>query len=207
MKTIASLFILFFVAFTAFGEAQFQRGYLIGKDGKKVECFIKNTGWTANPSEINYKLDLSGKTQKGDLSSIREFGIYDNCKYINAHVKIDRSTKPTPGAKNELAPVWKEEDLFLKVVLEGKANLYEYADRKVIRFFYSIDNKAITPLIYKEIYNGLSVIKNTDYRQQLWDKIRVQKATFDMIKGIEYTSNDLTDYFKTYNEDFKNGTM
>lgn len=203
MKTLASLLLIIIISITSFAQGEFEKGYLIDKNDKKTECFIKNTGWETNPTEISYKITLSDKAQKNDLSSLKEFGIYDKCKYINAHVKIDRSTKATPGT-NPLAPVWVEEDLFLKVVMEGKASLYEYADRKVLRFFYSLDNKTITPLIYKEVYSGQTISKNTDFRQQIWDKIRVQKATFELIKGINYTSADLQKYFENYNKEFSN---
>jgi len=206
MKSFALLFIISFVTIVSFGQVQFEKGYFLDKNNQKVECFIKNVGWTTNPSEINYKLELSGKVEKGNLSTIKEFGIYDNCKFVNASVKIDRSTKATPG-KDQFAPVWKVENLFLQVILEGKADLYCFADRKVTRFFYSVDNGTITPLIYKEITNGLTVLKNTDFRQQLWDKIRVPKATFELIKSVNYTTADLKKYFETYNGVSESTTM
>ena len=206
MKSIASLLTLTFITITTFGQTQFEKGYFIDKKDKKVECYIKNMEWSTNPTEISYKLDLSSKAQKAGIDNIKEFVISDKCKYINAHVKIDRSTKPSPG-KNELAPVWEMDDLFLKVILEGKADLFGYNDRKVTRFFYSLNDTVISPLIYKEIYNGLTVIKNTDFRQQLWDKLRVQKATFEMIRSINYTADDLKKYFGIYNEDFGDKAM
>ena len=206
MKSIASLFILTFITIASFGQSQFEKGYIIDKNNKKINCYIKNTVWTINPSEISYKLDLSDKAQTGDISNIKGFGINDTCKYVKTSVRIDRSTKATPG-KNELAPVWNVENLFLKVILEGKADLYCYADRKVTRFFYSLNDTTINPLIYKELSDGLTIRKNTDFRQQLWDKIRVPKATFDLIKNVNYTAADLKKYFETYNRDLEGTTM
>ena len=91
--------------------------------------------WKDNPFEFSYKINAAGAPLKGDLTSVREFEIYNCCKYVNATVKIDRLTKAPAGVKNELAPVWIKENLFLKVLLEGKAKLYGYEGGKIKQYY------------------------------------------------------------------------
>ena len=168
-----------------------------------MECLVKNMDWKDNPSEVSYKLTPSGKPVKGDAASIREFGIGDNYKFIGANVKVDLLNKPNEGSSNELDPVWTRENLFLKVILEGKATLYQYNIGKVERFFYSVNDSTITPLTYKQIHKASTLIKNNDFRQQLWDKVRLPKTTWEMMKTVDYNVAELKDYFKVYNGNFE----
>jgi hypothetical protein len=163
---------------------------------------IKNKDWKYNPVDFTYKLKESGTTEKGNLVTVREFGITNSCRFVNATVRIDPSNEPVVGAKNELDPVWSRKTLFLKVLLEGKANLYGYEAPKLKRYFYSLNDTAITPLIYKVIQHGSTITKNTGFRQQLWDKLRMPKSSMELIANVDYTVKDLKQYLKSYNAGF-----
>lgn len=202
MRTLSAFVFVFLIASISFGQIKYEKGYFIKNDNQRVECFIKNMDWKYNPVEFSYKLKDSGATEKGNLASVREFGITESYKFINADVKIDRSTQPAVDAKNELDPVYSQEKLFLKVLIEGKAKLYGYESNKMKRFFYSLSDTAIYPLTYKEVKKGSTITKNTGYRQQLWDKLRYPKTSMELIKSIDYTTPDLKKYFKIYNESF-----
>jgi hypothetical protein len=207
MRSTTALLVLLFIAIQSFGQTQFKKGYLINTDNQRIECFIKDIEWTVNPEEFVYKLDISGKANTGNLTSVKEFGIYNNCKYVNCNVRIDRSTRPVPGVKDDMAPVWNHESLFLNVVLEGKAKLYRYTDKKLERFFFSFKDDDIIPLIYKEINRGTTLVKNIDFRQQLWDKVRIPKSSLGLIKNVNYNEEDLKSYFESYNKLAEEKTM
>lgn len=207
MRSLVASLLFIFIITTTFGQVRFEKGYLIDKTGKKTECLIKNMDWIDSPVEITYKLSKAEKPAKADFSTISEFGIYDRCKYVAASVRIDRTDRPIPGVKDEMAPIWSRENLFLNVLIEGKAKLYGYTDGKLRRFFYSLSDTMITPLIYKEIHHGSTVVKNTDYRQQLWDKLRIQKSDLETVKRVEYTASSLKSYFRNYNKDFSVNTL
>lgn len=202
MRSFTAFMLLFLITTVSFAQVQFEKGYIITKDNKRINCLIKNLSWKDNPVEFTYKLEKSDSPKKGDIRSIKEFGIDHYSKYVNANVRIDPSNKPGPGLINKLDPVWTRDTLFLKVLQEGEANLYGYNNGKVVRFFYSAGDSIINPLIYKEIHEGSTIIKNNDFRQQLWDKLKIQGSTFEALKTVEYTESDLKKYFKTYNGNF-----
>lgn len=200
MRPVTTFLILFFIASVSFGQIKFEKGYFIDRDNQRIECLIKNLDWKDNPKEFSFKRNESAKPEKVNLNIIREFGINDCCRFIYANVKIDRSTTPIPGVKDQTASVFTRENLFLKVLLEGKASLYGYTDGKIQRFFYTLNDTVVTPLIYKEVHNGEEILKNTDFRQQLWEKLKNPNYSQDQIKRINYTLVELKAFFRSYNE-------
>jgi hypothetical protein len=206
MKTLTILLLLTTIAFASFGQLEFEKGYLITSDSQRKDCLIKNEEWKNNPTEFTYKLNESATPVTGDLKSVSEFGITNTCKYVNANVKIDLQTKPAVGTKNDVIPVWSQERLFLKVLLEGKAKFYSYDAGKLKRYFYSLNDTAIIQLTYLEAYVNSSLIKNTSYQQQLWGNVKAPKATMTSIKAIGYNEKDLTAYFRNYNSSFGGST-
>lgn len=202
MRSLTIFLTFFFIAVTSFAQVQYEKGYIIDKNNKRTECFIKNMDWKDNPSVITYKLTSSGSPVKGDATTVKEFAIGNTIKYVGANVKVDLLNKPTVGTQSELDPVWTRENLFLKVLLEGKAKLYGYKKDKVERFFYSFNDSLINPLTYKQIHKASTLIKNNDFRQQLWDKLRLPNTTWEVTKTVNYTENELKNYFKTYNGNF-----
>ena len=202
MRTLAPFLILFLFVSVSFGQIKYEKGYFINNNQQRIECFIKNLDWKYNPVEFNYKLNESAGPEVGNLATVREFGIENCCKFVNAEVKIDRQIKPPVSPKNEVIPVWTKEKLFLRVLLEGKADLYSYDASKLKRFFYSLNDTAIIQLTYLESYVNSSLIKNTSYQQQLWGNLKAPMATMNSIKEIGYNEKDLMAYFREYNSSF-----
>lgn len=202
MRSITTFLIFFFIAITSFGQILFEKGYIIDKNNKRIECYIKNMDWKDNPVEVTYKLHPTDSPIKGDATTVKEFAVGNTFKYVGANVKVDLLNKPTVGTLSELDPVWTRANLFLKVLLEGKAKLYGYKKDKVERFFYSLSDSLITPLTYKQIHKASTIIRNNDFRQQLWDKVRLPKTTWEVTKTVNYTEGELKNYFKTYNGNF-----
>lgn len=200
MRPVTTFLILFFIASVSLGQIKFEKGYFINRDNQRIECLIKNLDWKDNPKEFSFKRNESDKPEKVNLNTVREVGINDCCKFIYANVKIDRSTTPISGVKDQTASVFTRENLFLKVLLEGKASLYGYTDGKIQRYFYTLNDTVVTPLIYKEVHNGSEILKNTDFRQQLWQIFKNPNYSQDQIKRINYTLVELKAFFKNYNE-------
>lgn len=206
MKTLSTLFLLITIALASFGQMEFEKGYLINNENERKDCLIKNEEWKSNPVEFTYKLNEKAVPETGNLKSVREFGIANSCKYVNASVKIDLQAKPAVGAKNEVVPYLSRERLFLKVILEGKAKLYGYEAGKLKRFFYSLNDSNIIQLTYLEAYVNSTLIKNTSYQQQLWSSLKTPMATMASIKAVNYTEKDLSAYFREYNSSFGGST-
>ena len=205
MKIITVLLILFFIVTESFGQIKYEKGYFINNERQRVECLIKNREWKNNPTEFNYKIGSDGKTETGDLASTKEFSIYNNYKFVGADVKIDRSFNPKTSISTEKDPIWKQEKLFLKVLVEGKANLYAYEDDNLVKFFYSMNGgNTVDQLVYKEYKVDMNLVKNTSFRQQIWKDLQFKGSYMNEVQNMPYTAEALGKYFTYYDSSFGN---
>ncbi len=200
MNKLCIVSLLVFVSGSAFSQIRFEKGYFITSEGERVECYIKNKGWSENPTEIEYRLNENTGSKIIKPEEVKEFGIDNTIKYVCSTVKIDRS----PGQVDKLTtfanPIFEEEQLFLKVLVEGKANLYSYENGKIKRFFFNIDESQIEQLIfklYKQSHNTVS--ENNRFRQQLWNSLICPSVERKSLENINYTKNALTKVFAVYN--------
>lgn len=204
MKTIN--FLLFFLLITSntFSQITFAKGYFIDNLDKKTDCLIKNVDWDKNPTQFKYKLSEGGEIQLKNIEQTKEFGIYNFSNYIRANVLIDRSSDNLDDIdNNNKDPKFKEEQLFLKVLLKGKATLYEYSGELIKRYFYSIDGSDIKQLIYKTYrYDSDKVNTNNQFRMQLWNEVRCKDAKMTDFEYTDYSRRDLTNVFIKYNNCF-----
>lgn len=200
MRTLAALLLLFFFVSQSYG--QFEKGYLITKDNKRTECLIKKKDLKINPTEFSYKLDNSSAIEVGDITSVIEFGIPGSCKFIKADVKIDRSSTLATALIGNEHPDWSQEQLFLKVIVEGKANLYAYDGKTGKKFFYSVIDKdsAINQLVYKRFFIGSSVAENNSFKNQLLTDLNCPNVKLEDVEDLTYTTEDLGQYFESYNK-------
>src|SRR5690606_28999807 len=107
----------------------------------RTECLIKNMDWKNTPIEFEYKLSEDGETQKGTLNNVREFGIYDAFKFVKHNVMMDRSSDVVNRLSDSAQPIFNEEVLFLRVLVEGQAALYQYSEDNLIRYFYQLNEE------------------------------------------------------------------
>ena len=92
MKKYLLLFFGLILTSTCIAQITFDKGYYIDNSDNKVECLIKNMDWRNNPISIEYKLSESSESFKVDISSVKEYGIYNISKYIRRTVKIDKTS-------------------------------------------------------------------------------------------------------------------
>lgn len=142
-------FLILFITATSFSQIKFENGYYINNSDVKVECLINNIDWKNNPKEIQIKNDLNDDLEVIGINSIKEFGVYGSSKFERHMVEIDKSSTDLNKIDNERNPVFVEEQLFLKVFVEGKATLYYYEDGNLFRFFFKVGDLAVKQLVYK----------------------------------------------------------
>ena len=175
-----------------YGQISFDQGYIIDNTNQKTNCLIKNLDWKNNPNEIEYKLFENTKPVKVAVQSIKEFGIDNVSKYISCNVNIDRSSEITNKLSRNKEPNFKKEVLFLKVLIEGNANLYVYENRNLTRYFYSTKDSGIEQLIYKSYVNEYNKIsKNNSFRNQLWNSLKCSNSDINVVKNLNYQRSDL----------------
>ena len=141
------------------------------------------------------------KVETATILTIKEFGIYNISKYIKSTVDIDKSTENVNDMSTGRNPIFNVEQLFLKVLVEGKSNLFLYENAHLKRFFYQVDNSSIEQLIYKRYKVRENKIgENNAYKQQLWKNLICQNISLKNIENLSYGRKNLTSLFIKYNE-------
>lgn len=196
------LFLLITVlSFNCYSQISFEKGYYIDNSNQKTNCLIKNIDWKNNPTEFEYKLSENSESKKVSIKLIKEFGIDNVSKYIRSNVNIDRSSEKFNQLSNHRKPIFKEEELFLKVVVEGKANLYLFEDGNLIRYFYNTEDTVIEQLVFKSYKtSNYKIGKNNSFKNQLWTNLKCPDFKISKVENLDYQKNDLINFFVEYNE-------
>ena len=173
MKYTLTFFLIIFINLFSFSQIKFEKGYFITNSDEKVECLIRNVDLKFNPDGFTYKLAETSENKKETINSVKEFGVYDRFKYSRHTVDIDYSSSRNEDLNRNYLPDFKEETVFLQVLIEGKANLYSYINAEVSRYFFSTEDKNVKQLIYKEFLNESDKItENNQYKQQLINNLQ-----------------------------------
>lgn len=185
----------------SYAQISFEKGYFIDNSGQKTECLIKNIDWKNNPTEFQYKLTETDSPKTGTLASVKEFGVSGISKFIRATVKIDKSDERIGSLSSNKAPEFQEEQLFLKVLIEGKASLYHYENGNLRCYFFKTDTSdEIRQLVYKKYLAAENKIgENIQYKQQLWQSLKCDAITMRKVETLEYRKNSLINLFTKYN--------
>ncbi|MES2410313.1 MAG: hypothetical protein V4535_02595 [Bacteroidota bacterium] len=192
-------------------QIHFEKGYFISNNLERTECFIRNIDWLNNPTNFEYKLTAdSKKSQTGDMESILEFGVYDESKYKRFTVNIEKSGDDLRYVTTNKNPVWVKETLFLKVLVEGEASLYQYVQDNFFKYFYKTETVPLNQLIsIKYISNELvsdninsysdGLKTNNYFRQQLYNDVKCDDMSLSNFQNIGYNRGDLIQHFTKFN--------
>jgi hypothetical protein len=197
MKSILPLLILLASA-NALAQVSFQKGFIVNNDNTRIECLVKEKGKRKSLEQFEYRLDESSPIQIGTLASIAEFGVGSTQKWKRAVVKIDQSSDQLEQLTLSNEPIWKLDTVFLKVLVEGKASLYEFRHLGKAKAFFSVDNGQIEQLVYKRYYSSANLLsENKEYLRQLKSKLVCREMTIDL--DLKYELRALAAFFTDYN--------
>ena len=195
------LFLSTILCFNSYSQISFEKGYYIDNDDRKIECFIKNVDWDLNPTSFQFKISETDPSTSIDIQLVKEFAIQNATKYIRKKVNIDQSSEDLSKLSNERKPLFVEEVVFLKVLVEGKANLYYYENQNFKRFFYNKENSDVEQLIYKSYKLSYTTIeKNIQFKQQLWTSLQCPGIDISRINELEYEKKSLINFFIEFNK-------
>lgn len=211
MKKILLSTVIFMAVITGmYSQINYENGYIINNAGKKIDCLIRNEAWGTTPTQFQYKLAENDNALTGSLTNTKEFSVPGQFKYTRYLVKIDRSSDNVRKMSQQEAPEFKEENLFLEVLMEGDATLFLYEDGNLKRYFYTLKDQIANPeqLIYKryKTYETGSnnvqgaIFKNQKFREQLWNTLKCNNTSITAIKDMRYTDRDMMKVFTAYNE-------
>ncbi|WP_051907773.1 hypothetical protein [Flavimarina sp. Hel_I_48] len=198
-----NLFILVFCMvfnFMSLAQITFEKGYYISNLDTRIDGYIKNEDWKNNPTKFEFKAAENEEPKIITLKYAKEFAFENKLKYIRETVNLDRSSNTLNQLDNNRQPQLVENELFLKVLVEGDASLYRYEDGNLTRYFYKQKEKPITALIYKEYMDGSQDIKkNEAYKQELYSSLKCSSITLNDAERLRYISSDLERLFIKYN--------
>lgn len=200
MKKQLLTLLISLLAYSTYSQILFEKGYYINNTGEKIEGLIKNIDWKNSPLDIEFKLSEETESKNITINNISEFGIYNICKYKRYTIDIDRSSEFINNISLVKNPEFKEETLFLKVLIEGKASLLQYSYQSLTRYFYNVDDSNVKQLVYKSYKNDNNeIVKNNEYKQQLFNSLKCEEISMRNLQYLDYNQKDLFNLFKKYN--------
>jgi len=201
MKKKILFILIVFLSIVSYSQISFEKGYYIDNSDNKVDCLIRNLDWKNNPTQFEYKLSEESEGKILDTNFVKEFGIDNDSRYVRAKVNIEKSDPNFASAlTNSPQPQFNEEQLFLKILIQGKANLYTYSVNNITKYFYNIDSSDIEQLIFiKYNASGNIIQTNQYYKQQLWLNLKCESILMNNVNRVEYKKNDLINFFIKYN--------
>jgi len=212
MMAIKKLLFLFatILGLNCYSQTSFVHGYYIDNANQKINCLIKNVDWLHNPTEFKYKLSENSEPKIASIGSVKEFGIEGVSKYLRETINVDRSSEKINDLGTNKNPIFKEEEVFLKVLIEGKASLYLYREGNLRRFFYNKESSKIEQLVFKRFLvpnNSVqftapshNIKTNIQFKHQLWNDLKCSTLKMSDLENLNYEKKDLTNFFINYHK-------
>ncbi len=201
-RTTGMLLALVCLGLGARAQIRYEQGYFVTRDGKRTDCqiLLKNADWRDNPTSFDYRTSETSESLPGPLSEVQELGV-NGTVFRRYEVQMDRSSDDLNRLNKSRAPVFAAETLFLRMVVNGKASLFQYDEGNLHRFFFSVNGNTISQLVYKRylVPNG-EVTSNEDYKQQLFNNLVCPDITRSAIEKLRYEADDLMKFFVRYNQ-------
>lgn len=199
MKFIVTTFVTLFGTF-CFSQQKFEKGTITFAGENVVECLIKYSYSSENPTSVKYKLFEEAEEKTALLREIEGFQVGEGTKYIKATVNFDVSSNKIVELSSSREPEYVAETALLEVLVEGTASLYRLEKNNNIKYFYTVENREIKPLVYKKYkVNNFTIRENFEYIQQVNKEVNCDKDYFISNRAVGYNSNDLTKLFKKFN--------
>ncbi len=201
MKKTFIIGLIFCMSIATYAQILYEKGYYISNNGERTEGLIRNKNWSDYPLDFLYKSTAAGQSVLLGIDSVSEFGVYDKLRFVRKKVKIDRSSDLFKELGHNREPDFFEEQLFLRILVDGKHRLYEYQFNNVERYFIESDNYPIEQLVYKQFLAKDMVIgTNRDFQKQLWKYLSCESVSMQELAQLNYFRKDLISVVTRFNE-------
>lgn len=182
-----------------FAQIKFEPGYYIDNNGNREEVLIKNLEWLDNPSSFIYKKG-SSEPKMLTVKDVKEFGINNGVSYSRHNIKLDISRDEPENISDSRLPEFVDLQVYLQKIVEGKASLFYFSGEGVRRYFFSIENDSIEPLIYKRyITKKQNIAYNKGFVLQLKNAFNCLNDSGYKFKKLKYNLKSLTSVFQANN--------
>lgn len=199
-KHTIGFFALLLLGLSGWAQVRFEPGYTVSYAGDTLRCWIKNAAWLNNPESIIIRRTENGPESEVSLKEIKAFGIGEEVLFRVEYVKVDVSPSAIEFLSMDREPVWKQDTLFLRLLVGGTANLYVYSGKGFVRYFYQMGSGPLSQLIFKKYRTFNSpVMENREFALQLGNDLRCGDASLVDIEKITYQEKALTRVFQAFN--------
>ena len=204
MYKLLTLFLAFFYYQHTAAQSNYLPGYIIKSDGETVRGFIDFQEWRVNPKKIRFKTNEAEKSTAMTIKTIEGFGIDEKESYVRRTVDVNIAPIKVNEINHSRKPIFKKRTIFLRILVEGKANLYFlYDEVGKEHFFIEKDDLPAEELIYTEyiklLKNKRAIIPFEQYKGQLNEALTDCDGLFFAVKDAEYKRRDLVAIFEGYN--------
>lgn len=184
----------------SFAQITFEEGYFINNDQEKVACLIRNKDWKNNPTAFEYKLSENDQVKQIGIDQASAFGVGNTLKYVRRTVNMESSSTLSNALNYKREPEFKKETLFLRVLVEGEANLYVYDKGNIRKFFYDVNSGETEQLIYiRYRISERRIGENNEFRTQLWKDLKCDQVDRATVEKVKYSQKSLIKLFEKYN--------
>lgn len=189
------------LTYYSYGQIRFEPGYIINNEGEKINCLIRNVDWRYSPERITYKGSATAPAELASIENIKEFEIKNEVKYQRFTLVVDTSSENLAKLSINAEPEWKEKTVFLKVLQEGRLNLYELNTPEKTSFFIKKEDSIPLQLIYKRYTKDQTgdVFTNTHFKVQLWNMVKDGEIVQTEVENISYSKTPLEKIVRKYN--------
>ncbi len=203
MSRSLTLFLLcaFLLPLYSHGQSAYQSGYLLTNDGATREVLIRERNWSSNPTSITYR-EVDGKTDRvAEITDLRGFGLVgDHQKFVRAQVRVEQSADRLNQLSSRPEPTFISDTVWLRQFVEGRADLFYWANGKFERYFYRLDDGPIEPLLYRRyLVSNTRVRTDESYRATLGTVLRCEGSDMPGLDKLSYTKKSLLEYIIAFN--------
>ena len=182
--------VLFSLFFTFFQFAVNAQDSIVLTNGTGFSGLIKNKGWVKTPEQILFEKE--GERFEYGPNELKEFYVNGD-KYISRTVDINITNQNIQGLKTSTQQEIVTRHIFLRVLVEGQANLYSY--RLVRTHFFTSQGNGFLELTKLKTNSGGTVDRYVGQLKVLW-----KDCSEDLkIEKIRFTSSSLAKAFERYN--------
>ncbi|HCC69992.1 MAG TPA: hypothetical protein DEQ09_02410 [Bacteroidales bacterium] len=208
LKLITLLFFLFIRITFLVAQTYYIQGCIVNNNNEEISGLIDYRDWKFNPGTIKFIPGDDNIPLTYDPFTLRSFTV-NNEKFISETVSVERIPESYDELKYDRKREISEEEVFLKVMVEGETSLFYYNEEKSGRHFYIkkgrggeiIELKQYNAIV--EIEGNEEVVVKDEYKDQLAGIMRDCSMILPLVHLADYSMKDLIELTDEYNKCMK----
>lgn len=193
-KRLILVLVSFFALILSVNAQNFTKGYILKKDGNRIDGWIAYRTDKLNATECLFKSELNNESEKFYPSDILEYHLTDardgDKYYISKTVKIEKEDKT----------------VFLDFLLQGVMNLYYYAGSSQKYYLLESDGEEILAItqnpefVYQGADKGIYYGTDTKYKGFLKYQFKDYPEIAKMTDDTDFSHKSMIKLVKAYHD-------